>query len=197
MALSVAFLGPLGTYSHQATKDLFSPDEYTYQPCSTISDVFQHVEGGDATYGVVPIENSSFGSVTETVELLRTGNLVNIGETTLQIGHALMGNKDLDIQSVNRVLSHEQGLGQCAGYIKRKFPRAEPTKCTSTAQAAVTARDDPTAVAICSPLCAEVYGLKVIESNIQDAGKDNETKFIVLSSQFNSAPSQSSNRTLS
>ncbi|BGP15120.1 prephenate dehydratase [Rhodosporidiobolus nylandii] len=154
----VAFLGPLGTYSHQAATDFF--------------DVFTAVSSSSATYGLVPIENSSFGPVAETTEQLRTTELSVRGMIALRIGHALLSSKEAsgETEKVKRVYSHEQGIGQCATYLSTRYPSAEIVPVASTALAAQHAQSDPEALAICSEKCAEVYDLKVVDRNIQDAG---------------------------
>ncbi|POY73631.1 hypothetical protein BMF94_3165 [Rhodotorula taiwanensis] len=137
----VAFLGPLGTYSHQAM------------------------------YGVVPIENSSFGPVAETTEQLRTSELALKGMTALRIGHALLASREADRdRPPKRVYSHEQALGQCRRYLQDRYSEAEIVQVNSTAKAAQEAGRDPEAFAISPIKCADVYGLQVIDRDIQDAG---------------------------
>ncbi|KAL8290026.1 hypothetical protein RQP46_002965 [Phenoliferia psychrophenolica] len=164
----VAFLGPLGTYSHQVTSDFFGQVELV--PVPKIIDVFTAVETGSVQYGLVPIENSSIGPVLETVDALRTTHLCVRSMRALKIGHAIMGQEGLTSERVKRVYSHEQGIGQCVHYLKRNYPDAEVLPCNSTARAAELARDDGEALAICSIKCAEVYGLTVLDTNIQDGG---------------------------
>ncbi|GAA5946380.1 hypothetical protein JCM10213_006547 [Rhodosporidiobolus nylandii] len=178
----VAFLGPLGTYSHQAATDFFGPScELVPQP--RLADVFTAVSSSSATYGLVPIENSSFGPVAETTEQLRTTELSVRGMIALRIGHALLSSKEAsgETEKVKRVYSHEQGIGQCATYLSTRYPSAEIVPVASTALAAQHAQSDPEALAICSEKCAEVYDLKVVDRNIQDAGVANTTRFIALS----------------
>jgi len=143
--------------------------------------VFERVQSDEVSFGVVPLENSYYGAVTETVEQLAKTNVKSLSEVTLQIGHALMGSKLADPQNIARILSHKQALGQCEIYLDRNYPLARREECTSTAEAARISGQDPTALAVCSPLCSQIYGLKTVASDIQDAGIDNRTKFIRIS----------------
>ncbi|GAA6046413.1 hypothetical protein JCM3770_004906 [Rhodotorula araucariae] len=174
----VAFLGPLGTYSHQATSDFFGTCELV--PQTRIADVFAAVSSGLTPFGLVPIENSSFGNVAETMEQLRTTALSVRGMIALRIGHALLASRRAEKGKMKRVYSHEQGIGQCRGYLAERYPGAEIIPVNSTAQAAQEAFDDPEALAICSLKCAEVYDLDIVDKDIQDAGATNTTRFVVL-----------------
>ncbi|GAA5987083.1 hypothetical protein JCM10908_001019 [Rhodotorula pacifica] len=175
----VAFLGPLGTYSHQAATDFFGECECV--PQERIADVFTAVSSSRAIYGVVPIENSSFGPVAETAEQLRTSELALRGMTALRIGHALLASKEAGNAAPRRVYSHEQALGQCRRYLAKRYPNAEIVQVNSTAKAAQEAARDPEGMAVCSFKCAEVYDLRVVDRDIQDAGDTNTTRFVVLS----------------
>ncbi|BGP31302.1 prephenate dehydratase [Rhodotorula toruloides] len=175
----VAFLGPVGTYTHQATSEFFGDCELA--PQARIADVFTAVSSGSASYGVVPIENSSFGPVAETTEQLRMTELSVRGMLALRIGHALMASRKAEKGKLKRVFSHEQAIGQCRQYLAERYPGIEIIPVNSTAQAAERAVDDLEALAICSLKCAEVYDLDVVDTDIQDAGEANTTRFIVLS----------------
>ncbi|GAA5844006.1 hypothetical protein JCM9279_003701 [Rhodotorula babjevae] len=175
----VAFLGPLGTYSHQATTDFFG-GECDLVPQPRIADVFTAVSTGETAFGVVPIENSSFGQVVETMDQLRATELSVRGTTALRIGHALLASKRAEKGQVKRVYSHEQGIGQCRSYLAQRYPDVAIVPVNSTAQAAREAANDVEGLAICSLKCAEVYGLAVVDTDIQDAGATNTTRFIVL-----------------
>ncbi|GAA6014885.1 hypothetical protein JCM10207_002212 [Rhodosporidiobolus poonsookiae] len=185
----VAFLGPLGTYSHQATNQFFGDDCHLV-PQACISDVFTAVSTFSTTYGLVPIENSSFGPVAETMDQLRTTQLSVRGMTSLRIGHALLSCREAPKERVRmkRVYSHEQGIGQCRGYLAQHYPSIEIIPVNSTALAATKALEDPEGLAICSIKCAEVYGLDVVDTDIQDAGATNTTRFIALSQSSHPLP---------
>ncbi|KAI5479774.1 chorismate mutase / prephenate dehydratase [Pseudohyphozyma bogoriensis] len=177
--IRVAFLGPLGTYSHQATSDFFGPS-ISLVPVDRIIDVFTSVSTSSTPYGLVPIENSSIGTVAETQECLRTTELSVRGMIPLKIGHALLGLPGAS-RKAKRVYSHEQGIGQCVGYLAEKYPGVEIIPVNSTAKAAELAKADEEALAICSIKCSEVYGLEVVDRDIQDGGASNTTRFVIIS----------------
>ncbi|GAA5882238.1 hypothetical protein JCM16303_002298 [Sporobolomyces ruberrimus] len=183
--LRISFLGPLGTYSHQAATNFFG-DEVDLLPVERIADVFTSVTSSTSDFGIVPIENSSFGPVLETEEQLRTTRLSLRGMVQLKIGHSLLAKRGVagdeeGKKRIKRVYSHEQGIGQCRQYIAERYPQAEMIPVTSTAKAAQDAKEDEEGLAICSLKCAEVYDLDVVDTNIQDAGFSNTTRFIALS----------------
>ncbi|BGP54989.1 hypothetical protein JCM8202_005981 [Rhodotorula sphaerocarpa] len=180
----VAFLGPLGTYSHQAAHEFFG-DECVDVPQERIADVFSAVAASRATYGVVPIENSSFGPVAETTEQLRTSELALRGMVRLSIGHTLLANREVEVgpegkRAPRRVYSHEQAIGQCRQYLQTHYPDVQIVPVNSTARAAQEASRDLAGLAICSAQCAQVYDLQVLDREIQDAGAANTTRFVVL-----------------
>lgn len=177
--MKISFLGPAGTFTHAAARRLFGPD-VSYVEAATIDGVFEAVRGGDVDRGVVPIENSTEGSVTNTVDSLIEGDLVIHDEIVLDVEHCLMAMNEVAIETVERIYSHPQALAQCRGWLSGHAPKAERIAMASTAAAARQAADQPTAAAIASPLCAELYGLVVLEQRVQDT-HDNATRFIVLS----------------
>ncbi|GAA6033629.1 hypothetical protein JCM8097_004357 [Rhodosporidiobolus ruineniae] len=176
----VAFLGPLGTYSHQAATDFFG-FEVDLVPQARIADVFQATSSSSTAFGLVPLENSSFGPVAETMDSLRTTRLSARGMTSLRVGHALLGAQGrVGEGEVKRVYSHEQAIGQCRAYLASHYPSASILPVASTALAAQKAAQDLEALAICSLMCAEVYGLEVVDRDIQDSAA-NTTRFLALS----------------
>ncbi|GAA5892342.1 prephenate dehydratase PHA2 [Sporobolomyces salmoneus] len=185
--LRISFLGPLGTYSHQAATDFFgSSSDFELLPVERIGDVFESVSSSSSDFGVVPIENSSFGSVVETAQNLRTTSLSVRGMIQLKIGHSLLSREGAaeDAEGkkrMKRVYSHEQGIGQCRAYLAEHYPQVEIIPVNSTAKAAQQVLEDAEGLAICSLKCAEVYGLDVVDTDIQDAGFSNTTRFICLS----------------
>ncbi|GAA5964836.1 hypothetical protein JCM3765_005797 [Sporobolomyces pararoseus] len=185
--LRISFLGPLGTYSHQAATDFFGTDpNFELLPVERIADVFGSVSSSSSEFGIVPIENSSFGPVIETSDQLRSTSLSVRGMIRLKIGHSLLSSQGVardeeGKRKMKRVYSHEQGIGQCRGYIHRNYPQVEIVPVNSTAKAAQQVLQDPEGLAICSLKCAEVYGLDVVDTDIQDAGFSNTTRFICLS----------------
>jgi len=185
--LKLAFLGPEGTYTHQAAFDKFG-DRAVYSERNTIADVF-HALSEDVSLAVIPRENSIFGPVAETFDVLRSCVPENTHfireELTLQIRHSLVIRKGVALQDIRRVLSHEQALGQCSSYLKRHLPHATLEKVSSTAAAArAVLAEDPTSscsAAICSKICVQLYdGLEALEEGIQNKS-DNFTRFWLFS----------------
>lgn len=174
--ITIAYLGPRGTYSHQTAVERFG-DSVGYSEQSTITDIFSAVEGGAATYGVVPFENSTFGSVQQTLDRFISSDVQIRAETYLQIRHCLLGNTPLHL--VKRVYSHPEAFGQCQRWLAAYAPHIERVTVASTSLAAEHASREPETAAICSIVCAEIYGLRVIEKNIEDL-KNNTTRFFII-----------------
>ncbi len=175
--LKVAYLGPAGTFSHMAARKAFGL-AVDYVEVSTIPAVFDAVERGHATYGVVPIENSSEGGVTFTLDSLLTHELLIRSELVLDVTQCLVGISE-DLSLIERVYSHPQALAQCRGWLARNLPKAQLVVATSTSMAAREASSDPTSAAIASSLAAELNGLKVLREGIQDEAI-NATRFVVV-----------------
>ena len=176
--VAVAFLGPDGTFSHMAARHLFGLAAH-YREAMTIDGVFDAVRTGDAAYGVVPIENSTDGSVTTSADALIEGDLVVRQELVLDIAHALLGRPGLSLTSVDRVYSHPQPLAQCRLWLAKNVPGAQLVQTTSTATAAREALADERGAAIGSKLAAEIYGLEALREGIHDR-PENATRFFVL-----------------
>jgi len=175
--IRIAYLGPEHTYSHEAARGRFGASA-TFAPEPSIAAVFQAVEAERAHYGVVPVENSTEGSVGLTLDLLIDTPAVITGEVLLPIRHALMS-RDGDPARIKRILTHQQSLGQCRNYLAANYPRCDLEAVASNTLAAQRAADDPDAAAICSVAAAPAYGLKIIAENIQDVAH-NVTRFLVL-----------------
>jgi len=175
--LRVAFLGPEYTYSHEAARMRFgSSAEFVAQ--SSIPAVFAALDTERADFGVAPVENSTEGSVTLTLDLLIDTPLVIIGEILLPIRHCLMS-READPAAVRRILSHQQSLGQCRNYLAANFARCELEAAASNTVAAQRAAAEPGVAAIASEAAAEAYGLKVMARNVQDSAQ-NTTRFLVI-----------------
>jgi chorismate mutase/prephenate dehydratase len=176
-ALRVAFLGPAGTFSHLAAVERFGR---LAELCAqlTIADVFAAVERGRAELGLVPVENTTDGIVTQTYDLLPDFSGTLCGEVQLRISHALLSRSGR-LEDVQRVVSHPQPLAQCRGWLDRNLPGAPRVEAPSTAAAARQAAADGSLAAIGSALAGEVYGLAVVESGIEDR-RDNTTRFLLL-----------------
>ncbi len=172
----VAYLGPEHTYSHEAARLRFGASA-EFAPESSIAAVFQALENGRAGYGVVPVENSTEGSVSLTLDLLIDTPLKVIGEILLPIRHTLMARADA--RAFGKIVSHQQSLGQCRNFLAANYPHVELEAVASNALAARRAAEDPAIAAIASANAARAYGLKAIAENIQDSAQ-NVTRFLVL-----------------
>lgn len=179
----VAHFGQATTFTHQAARLRFGAS-VTYIPCETIGDVFENVQNNQADYGVVPIENSTEGAVTHTLDEFAQTPLQICAEIYLPISHHLMAagpRKD-----IRRVLSHPQVLAQCRNWLHAEMPGVEIVPATSTAHAAEIAVKDHHAAAIGSILAAEHYHLKELAAEIQDLS-GNTTRFLVIGKSFGHA----------
>jgi chorismate mutase / prephenate dehydratase len=174
--LVVAYLGPEATFTHQAALKNFG-SSLRFQPCSTIPDVFTAVERGEADHGVVPIENSTEGAVFHSLDMLVETELKIVAQIFLPIEHCLISREPLE--KIRLVFSRDQALGQCRDWLRRSLPAAQLQAAHSTAEAVRQARETPGAAAIASRLAAEMHGVPVIASGIQDLA-ENVTRFFVL-----------------
>ncbi len=174
----VGFQGELGAYGELAARHLVTGGAYI--PCLEFSDVFRGVENGDLDMGVVPVENSLEGAVTQVNDLLTTTDLKVIGETIVPVNHCLMALKSTGMNEIRQVFSHPQALAQCRNFLARH--NLEPLPYYDTAGAAkMLARESPKATAaIASGLCADLYDLGVLADDIAD-GDANSTRFLLLS----------------
>ena len=175
--LKVAFLGPEGTFTQQAVFQHFGHSVRALA-LPTVDEVFQEVEAGNADFGIVAIENSSEGTITNTLDRFLTSPLHICGEVELRIHHCLMGKMDA-LTRVLRVCSHSQGLAQCRGWLDEHLPEAERAAVASNAEGARRARDEQGTAAIAGETAAEVYGLNILVREIEDRA-DNATRFLVL-----------------
>ena len=175
--LKVAFLGPEGTFTQQAVFQHFGHSVRALA-LPTVDEVFQEVEAGNADFGIVAIENSSEGTITNTLDRFLTSPLHICGEVELRIHHCLMGKMDA-LTRVLRVCSHSQGLAQCRGWLDEHLPEAERVAVASNAEGARRARDEQGTAAIAGETAAEVYGLNILVREIEDRA-DNATRFLVL-----------------
>jgi chorismate mutase / prephenate dehydratase len=174
--LRVAYLGPEHTYTHEAARNRFGASA-SFLPEPSIASVFQALENSRADYGVVPVENSTEGSVSLTLDLLIDTPLCIIGEILLPIRHALMARTDAG--NFSRIVSHQQSLGQCRNYLAANYPHCELEAVPSNSFAARKAASDASYAAIASIAAARANGLNVIAENIQDVAQ-NTTRFLVL-----------------
>lgn len=173
----VAYLGPEGTFSHVAARQQFG-SQAELAPVATIGDVFTDVERGRADLGVVPVENTTEGVVTQTLDAFAERDLTICGEVLLRISHHLLTRTGRR-ENVKRVASIPQAFAQCRLWLERNLPGTERVETASTAAAARLASEDPTVAAIGNQLAAETWGLVVLESSIEDR-PDNTTRFLVI-----------------
>ena len=176
-ALTVAFLGPLGTFSEEAANKQFGGLSSPMQ-CLSIDEVFRMVESGQADYGVVPVENSTEGAVGRTLDLLTATRLNICGEIELPVHHNLLS-KAPDKDSVTKVYSHAQSLAQCHEWLNSHLPNAERQAVVSNAEAARLASTENGAAAIASLRAAEIFELSSLANSIEDDPR-NTTRFLVL-----------------
>jgi chorismate mutase/prephenate dehydratase len=175
--LQVAFLGPLGTFSHQAAREQFGAHSVP-MPVDSIAEVFDEVEHGRADYGVVPVENSTEGMVAATLDRFVTSPLTIKAEVLLRIEQCLLS-KSGDPRQVRRIVSHPQSLAQCRRWLAQHHVGVAHVETASNAQAAELARRDGRVAAIAGRIAAEHYGLRVVTASIQDLAH-NCTRFLVL-----------------
>ena len=174
----VAFQGEHGAYGEVAARRLIPGGAYI--PCLEFIDVFRGVEERQFDMGVVPVENSLEGAVTQVNDLLTTTDLKVIGEAKVSVKHCLLAIADTDHREIRLVYSHPQALAQCRGFLMRNKLEARPFYDTAGA-AKMLARENPrAAAAIASELCAELYDLEIIKEGIED-GPANNTRFLLLS----------------
>lgn len=175
--LKVAFLGPEGTFTQAAVYKQFGSSVRAL-PLSTIDEVFHEVEAGVADFGVIPIENSTEGTVNHTLDMFLTSPLKICGEVEMRIHHHLIG-RVTRLPDVKRVCAHPQALAQCRGWLDEHMPDVERVPVSSNAEGARRARDERGTAAIAARAAAEIYGLKLLANDIEDR-PDNTTRFLVV-----------------
>jgi chorismate mutase/prephenate dehydratase len=181
----VACLGPEGTFCHQAARARFGA-QADFAPVATIADIVSSVERERASFGVVPVENTTEGVVTETLDRLASTELLACGEIVLRVSHQLLSRSGRR-EDVRRIASHPQPLAQCREWLDRELPGLERIETASTTAAAQLATEDPSVAAIASVLAGQVYDLSTVEESIEDR-RDNTTRFLVLGHEL-AAPS--------
>jgi chorismate mutase/prephenate dehydratase len=177
--LTVAYFGPPATFTHLAAIRRFG-SSLTYLPQKTIGEVFAEVSKGRADYGVVPVENSTEGVVTHTLDMFVDTDVRIVSQLVLPIQHCLVsrGRKS----EIRRLYSHPQALAQCRAWVQNHLPHVEVIEASSTTRAAELAVRNRQAAAIASSLAADRYHLNVLQYSIQD-NADNATRFLVLGRQ--------------
>jgi chorismate mutase/prephenate dehydratase len=175
--LKIAYLGPEGTFTHAAVTKHFGHSVRALS-VPTINEIFHEVESGIADFGIVPVENSTEGTVNHTLDMFLTSPLKICGEVELRIHQHLMG-KMREIGQVRRICSHSQSLAQCRAWLSQYLPNIEQIPVSSNAEAARRARDEEGTGALAGDAAADVYGLNVLFRDVEDQG-DNTTRFLVI-----------------
>ena len=175
--LKVGFLGPEGTFTQQAVLKHFGHSVRAL-PLTSIEEVFREVESGTADFGVVPIENSSEGTVNNTLDMFLTSPLGICSEVELRIHQNLMG-RMAALADVERICAHPQALAQCRGWLAENLNGVERVPVSSNAEGARRARDEEGTAAIAGSTAAELYGLNMLVPEIEDR-PDNTTRFLVI-----------------
>jgi chorismate mutase/prephenate dehydratase len=175
--VTVAYLGPSGTFSEQAVFQQFGSAIETL-PCVSIDEVFRATEAGTADFGVVPVENSSEGAINRTLDLMLATTTIISGEVSIPVHHSLM-TKTGSMDGVKMICAHSQALAQCQAWLNLHHPDIERRAVASNAEAAVLASQDATIAAIASEMAGEQYRLGVVQAHIQD-DPHNRTRFAVI-----------------
>ena len=178
--LRIAFLGPPGSFGHEASMKQFGRS-VEYLPVQTQPDVFREVEIGRADYGVVAIENSISGSVAETLDMFLHTDLKICAEVMIPIHHHLLAK--CRFEEIKRIYSHPQALAQCRGWLDKHMKDVPRIPVSSTSEGASMAAKEEGAAAIASRLAAEVYGLNVVREHIEDQS-GNTTRFLVIGKHY-------------
>ena len=190
--LKIAYLGPEGTFTQQAVHRHFGHSVHTIS-LPAIDNVFEQVQAGDADFGVVPVENSTQGIVSHTLDMFLLSDLKICGEIELRVHQNLL-TLAKSLNEIERVYSHEQSLSQCKSWLRTHLPGVELISVGSNSEAARRVRHTPEAAAIAGRSAAEVYGLPVLFADIEDH-PDNTTRFLVIGRQI-FAPSGNDKTTL-
>ena len=175
--MGIAFLGPQGTFTQAAALKHFGHSVQTV-PLDNIDAVFREVESRSVDYGVVPIENSTEGVISHTLDRFAQSALCISGEVEMRIHHHLLG-KDDDMRSIERIYSHQQSLAQCRKWLDTHLSTVECVSVSSNAEAARRAAGEERSAAIAGDQAAEIYGLRIVSKNIEDQ-PDNTTRFLII-----------------
>jgi chorismate mutase / prephenate dehydratase len=175
--VTVAYLGPAGTFSEQAVYQQFG-SAVEGMPCSSIDEVFRAAEAGTADFGVVPVENSSEGAINRTLDLLLQTSLMISGELSIPVHHSLMSQSG-SMDGIRRICAHSQALAQCQAWLNQNYPNIERQAVASNGEAARISADDPSTAAIASEMAGQKYDLRVVKAHIQD-DPHNRTRFAVV-----------------
>ena len=185
MTLKITYQGVPGAYSHISAQNVFPEQEYI--PCETFEICMNMVQNGEADYAMIPVENSNAGRVSDVHFLLPKMNLFIVGEYYLRVEHQLLGVKGARLEDIVLASSHPQALAQCSEFLKKHGIKAAARIDTAKSCEDVRNWNDKTKAAIASKLAAEIYGLDVLASNIENAS-NNTTRFLILSREHRVPP---------
>ena len=177
--MKIFYLGPEGTNSDLAARNIFAKDD-EYVPAQSIEDIFEKVALSHSYYGVIPFENSYQGVINSSLNCLIDYDLKIIKEYNFAVSHILCSsNVNFDANTVKKIISHPQAFGQCNNWLRENFPFAEKLVATSTAEAASKAKEDSSLYCIANSHAIEIFDLNNHFENIQDRS-DNKTRFLVI-----------------
>jgi prephenate dehydratase len=176
--IKIAFQGERGAYSEIAAIKYFNRI-IDFSPSFSFNEVFEKLMKNKANYGVVPIENSLYGSVYETYDLLSKNSLSILGELNLQISHNLLAKKNYKLKDIHEIYSHPQALGQCSNFLKKSVNAKVIPSYDTAGSAKMVNKSDDIVAAIASKEAAKLYNLKILRRNIQN-NRDNFTRFLIL-----------------
>ncbi|MHA1269691.1 MAG: prephenate dehydratase [Candidatus Helarchaeota archaeon] len=175
----IAYLGPEGTFSEYATKKFFSKNDHDFYPCKSIASIFRQVQNSNSKYGVIPVENSMEGSISQSLDLLIETPLKVCGEIIERITHNLIAQFNYDLSEIQYVISHPQPLGQCRSFIEENLPQAKILEVKSTATAVKMLSQIPYSVAIGTKTAADLYNMYILYTGIED-NPNNYTRFLII-----------------
>jgi chorismate mutase / prephenate dehydratase len=177
--IEIAFQGQDGAYSQEAALDFFGNAVLTH-PCDTLDEVFKLVQEGGLPYGVVPVENSQEGSISRSYDLLLDADVMVCGETQIRVSHCLISNPGASPTSIKKIYSHPQALAQCQSYLRRLGCEIVPTYDTAGSVKMIKEKKIMDGAAIASARAAQIYGMKILDREIEDNPR-NTTRFFILS----------------
>ena len=175
--LKVSYLGPDGTYTQLAAQNHFGTSALSL-PCTSVEDVFSSVEKRESHYGVVPVENSTQGIVSSTLDMFMKSSLKISGEIEILINHNILSKSD-KLLDIKKIYAHPQSFSQCKQWLEKNFPDCEKINSSSNAEAASIVAKEKKSAAIASEIASDIYDLNILSKNIED-NNNNSTRFLVI-----------------